>query len=683
MICLGYVFGRLIRDIHRAIMRIYDQLRLLLIQQRKNTRIANGISLDLTQHARRTRAFAQSMSMEMWKKGLARVPDAIARCNRRVRTWKEVEISVSSIRIRYSKYAWLRSLGAANLPVNFDGFHDLLLSITIDISFEFLQRPSSPPLKRLEQRFLNSREPSDSQGTNPLQPTVGDISARHSSHQPDLHQTGNMPATMLHLPRELYLEIIDSLSPKDRSTLARLSKDHYLAVQEPLYAHTSISAWPRLVVLVRTLMKTPIVSSLSAKQRLNWHKLSDHQLRERSIKTLDITLKSSETRNATGADLARMVGAISRVSPGVRGKYRSVSRDWKSRRFATVLEKNRKYTLLTQLQNLSLPDVVRLTMYLGYYVSEAEWRRQEIDINLIQETKINLWDLCFGGSVLPDLRHIEADTHHHSPEKRPTTLAEASKLQRAQYRLRRGRFFDVVAKPFDVLYGIKKMESISLNCNHLLESCVLESLFDSNIIPQNLTKLEITNCPSLHQTVDLAALSMLLNRGLRLLQHLKLHIQGIRGYMAESEETSYKNHINNIPHHHLCNVVREAGQQIKHLDLALPFACKNIFLPIPRTKRDRVEPRTHPHIPYTPPSTLPDRLIAEGYRHRRLIVWHGICRESHDWREMKIAADDQGERVSWEIVSSGDDCASWHVDGCLALGYQGGDVLVREGGVEG
>ena len=39
----------------------------------------------------------------------------------------------------------------------------------------------------------------------------------------------------------------------------------------------------------------------------------------------------------------------------------------------------------------------------------------------------------------------------------------------------------------DTLYGLKKMESIRLNYNHILEPSVLESLFDSNIIPQNLT----------------------------------------------------------------------------------------------------------------------------------------------------------------------------------------------------
>ncbi|KXS97194.1 hypothetical protein AC578_884 [Pseudocercospora eumusae] len=456
------------------------------------------------------------------------------------------------------------------------------------------------------------------------------------------------PATMLDLPRELYLDITDYLNPKQTSTLARLSKDHYLAVQEPLYAHVSINAWPKLVILVRTLMKPPIVSSLSAKQRLNWHKLSDQQLRERSIKTLEIALKSSVTKNATGSDLARMVGAISRGIPGVK-IHLQLQGAW--------------YTMLRQLQNLSLPDVVHLTMHLGYSTSEPNWRHGE--------TEINLWDMCFGGSVLPDLRQIEVDTKHASPETRPTTLAEACTF-------RPGRYPSVLNRDgCDTLYGLEKMESISLNYNHLLTSSVLESLFDSNIIPQNLTRVNITNCPSLHQSLDIAALSMLLHRGLRLLQHLKLHVQPHRSDTDDAKKT-YCSEINENPHRHLCNVVREAGQQIKYLDLALPFACKNIFLPIPQSKRDRVEPRKHPHVPYAPPGTLPDRLIAEGYRHRRLIVWDGICRESHDWREMKQAADDQGERVSWEMVGSAENCASWHIDGCLPLEYPSDDVLERE-----
>ena len=41
--------------------------------------------------------------------------------------------------------------------------------------------------------------------------------------------------TMLGLPRELYLECCEYLKRHDLSKLSRVSRDHYLAVQEPLY----------------------------------------------------------------------------------------------------------------------------------------------------------------------------------------------------------------------------------------------------------------------------------------------------------------------------------------------------------------------------------------------------------------------------------------------------------------
>ena len=50
--------------------------------------------------------------------------------------------------------------------------------------------------------------------------------------------------TMLGLPRELYLECCKYLKPHDLSKLSRVSRDHYLAVQEPLYGmhhHTALA----------------------------------------------------------------------------------------------------------------------------------------------------------------------------------------------------------------------------------------------------------------------------------------------------------------------------------------------------------------------------------------------------------------------------------------------------------
>lgn len=73
---------------------------------------------------------------------------------------------------------------------------------------------------------------------------------------------------MLELPRELYLMICDYLSPKDLARLACVTKDHYLAAQQPLFKTIRITAFGNLVKLVSTITKPPIVSSISKKQRL-------------------------------------------------------------------------------------------------------------------------------------------------------------------------------------------------------------------------------------------------------------------------------------------------------------------------------------------------------------------------------------------------------------------------------
>lgn len=72
-------------------------------------------------------------------------------------------------------------------------------------------------------------------------------------------------ASMLELPRELYLMTCDYLSPSDLARLARVTKDHYLAVQQPLFKTIRINTFGNLVKLVHTITKPPIVSTISKK----------------------------------------------------------------------------------------------------------------------------------------------------------------------------------------------------------------------------------------------------------------------------------------------------------------------------------------------------------------------------------------------------------------------------------
>lgn len=118
---------------------------------------------------------------------------------------------------------------------------------------------------------------------------------------------------LLDLPRELFLGVCKDFSLTDFSRLSRVSRDLYLAVQEPLYSRLQIRSYGALVQLVSTLTKAPVVSRISTKQRQRWHQLSDAQLCERDIKHLDITLDGeSDSQKITGAVVARCIGAVSR-----------------------------------------------------------------------------------------------------------------------------------------------------------------------------------------------------------------------------------------------------------------------------------------------------------------------------------------------------------------------------------
>lgn len=221
------------------------------------------------------------------------------------------------------------------------------------------------------------------------------------------------------------------------------------------------------------------------------------------------------------------------------------------------------------------------------------------------------------------------------------------------------------------------MTKISIKHNDLLSPQVLQSLFFSKIIPTKLTRLEIVNCPVLHQVRDYADIALLLERALPLLHHFKLHIHRNPGG-GQAYYPQYCADMAEHPEQHICNVVRKAGQKIKSLDIALPYVCNRIFLPRSMAPPAQLAERDYPTIPREPYETLPERLILEGYKYRRLICWDGICTGSHVWEDMLDLADSQGDGISWEIVSYRDKTASWHVGGCLPTRYKASEVVKRE-----
>ncbi len=77
-------------------------------------------------------------------------------------------------------------------------------------------------------------------------------------------------ATFIDLPREIYLMVCALLTTTDLTKLASISRDHYLAVQQPLYSSIRIISYKALVKLVGSSVKAPVVSHLTPKYVSLW-----------------------------------------------------------------------------------------------------------------------------------------------------------------------------------------------------------------------------------------------------------------------------------------------------------------------------------------------------------------------------------------------------------------------------
>ena len=309
--------------------------------------------------------------------------------------------------------------------------------------------------------------------------------------------------SVLDLPRELYLMVCTYLQPTDLARLAGVSRDHYLAAQEPLYTAITITSYGRFVKLVDILRRVPVVSTISPQQRLRWFKLTDAQLRERDIKHLHIILDNREDGyRITGATLSNCIGAVTRKCYSVK-IHLTLYGAWPK--------------WIPQLERFGLPNVSKLTLFLGGAELEPgrAWRGSD---------ESPLWNLVFSGSTFSDLKDVYINTRAYNPGDLPTSLQDsihgAHPVRDYVWTKPNESTSDNVV-PF---YGLRGMEQIVLAHTPHPTLDIMQSLFGSDIIPHNLTKLEIVNCASLHPVKHLPAIATLLQRALQLVKHLKLHL---------------------------------------------------------------------------------------------------------------------------------------------------------------
>lgn len=78
-----------------------------------------------------------------------------------------------------------------------------------------------------------------------------------------------------------------------------------------LYRTVSVLSCESLMKLVRSLMRFPVVSRLSARQQARWQTLDDKETREREVKHLTVTISGIGKKANTNIFLVgQMLGAI-------------------------------------------------------------------------------------------------------------------------------------------------------------------------------------------------------------------------------------------------------------------------------------------------------------------------------------------------------------------------------------
>lgn len=350
--------------------------------------------------------------------------------------------------------------------------------------------------------------------------------------------------------------------------------------------------------------------------------------------------------------------------------------------------------LIAELSTIELPGVFELTVFLSRSDQHSlettpmdrPLTRDLVTSHALQRGAIigDIWTIVFSGASFPDLRKVYINSLVKSASQMPSNLMDSFRLGSRQDLIRRERTSNhrsstqlSVDGSWDYPFC---MREIKIELNGLLNDTILGSLFGTNVNLSQITKLEIVNCPLLHPVIDIQAIAKFLRHALQQVRFLKLHLihhhDGHHGY-----KIAYTSKITGNPGHHLCHIVREFGQEIRGLDLAVPFACRHMFLPRQSTITTRdSESLTIPNIPSLPACTLPDRLMLAGYQYRRLI-FNDCCSEADQWDEMTSLAGQQGDRISWELVyNSGESTTSngiWSMPGFLPVQLDVDEVIHR------
>jgi hypothetical protein len=324
------------------------------------------------------------------------------------------------------------------------------------------------------------------------------------------------------------------------------------------------------------------------------------------------------------------------------------------------------------------------------------------------EPNAPFWRSLFNGEAFPDCKSVEIHHFRSTPSSQPEALADIS-----SYEINSPHTYNYGGSPkvkLGTLAGLGKVETLILEFVPELDNDILmQSLTGA----ASLKKLELRYC-----NLSQAALAKLLPHALPNLTSFTLLIS-THSFSAEQvailvDRSLVENEkARSIPH--LCPLIREFGKNLKHLEFANPYICRELFVDklemrkieeagVLRTdrfalrnvlsdfRRQTSDKRRKLRIAEaiaeakakarsTRSSSLfgsgrNDELSAEITRNmeralddeektrtrlingtkggwdRRVVCWRGLCRIKDPWEEIEEMASLEEEGVKWTIAST-------------------------------
>ncbi|EWC46734.1 hypothetical protein DRE_03979 [Drechslerella stenobrocha 248] len=362
-------------------------------------------------------------------------------------------------------------------------------------------------------------------------------------------------ASLESLPTEIADTIYYSLTPSTLARLARVSKDIYAAVQSPLYRKPVLNSFRKLQLFARTL-----------KGAETWDFRSG-DAESKTVVHLTLLIEPAVEEARTGKPLiavllARLLRFIERYNPHITisiiishsacdsQPVRSFESEVFPRVTTLILDLGEDPTLQSDSHSSGSGSRAHGSI-VPIRPMRRPYSRPTPGHRCVPNAKF--WTRFFNGSSFPHLQRLEL---HHRSWRGTSTPAYYNPAE------------PILFTTEDTL-GLAKIERLVVNCVPEFNDSVLMAGLQH---APRLTDLHIEDC-----RVTYIALDKLLTHALPILHRLVLRIPRESPFARTAREgMNIRNSVEENPH--LCPHFRKNGRNLKHIEFAAPFICRDLFL---------------------------------------------------------------------------------------------------------